>query len=180
MSKEVENSIFSIKGGVKAGEILVGNKPSNRGLKIKILSDWNPKNGGAPPVPFILLDGGNGNRRAIYAKFKDMKFNNAEHFLREVRKLDPKISFPINANIMQLDNSSYVAIDESSRPTDRKAHKDFPSQQWIEDLIIQLGGAVDPSKLLSEIESRFFKAQGMTPPPDCMDRILAMVQEKGR
>ena len=180
MSKEVKNSILGIEDGVKAGAILVGVEPSNRGLKIKILSDWNPKNGGAPPVPFIVLDGGNGKHRTIFAKLKDMRFDDADHFLEEVKEHGLTIKYAINANMMQLDNSSNVVIEGPIKQINPKPHADFPSQQWIEELIIQLGGTVDPSKLLKEIESRFFKARGMAPPPDCLDRVLAMVQEKGR
>lgn len=194
MAHAVKNSIMIT--GIMSGGIAIGPKGANKGLKIRVLFDWKPGRGGPIPGPFKLLDGGTGvartrngqthQRGKIYEKVRAMRteFENGDDFLQEVRKFDPSISHPINANTMQiLEGKPYVAVpqpDESTLVMPQKVSNNLPSKKWIEQLIEQLiaegkgtqAESVQPSVLREAILKDYYDAQGMNPPDGWWERVV--------
>jgi hypothetical protein len=194
MGRAVENSIKIT--GIMSGGIAIGSKGANKGLKIRVLFDWKPGRGGPIPGPFELLHGGTGvartrdgqthQRGIIYEKVRAMRteFEDGNDFLQEVRKFDPSISHPINANTMQiLEGKPYVAVprpDESTLVTPQKVSNNLPSKEWIEQLIEQLiaegkgteAGSVQPSVLREAILKDYYEAKGMNPPDGWWESVL--------
>ena len=161
MGRKKENTIEDT--GIMSGGIAIGNGNANKGLKIRVLFDWDPsKNvksrpGGPIPGPFELLEGGTGVSRTrdgqkhncgeIFEKVraKQTAFEDADDFFEEVRKIAPeaKAKNAINANTMTiLEGKPYAAAPRATGATTLPERKELPgeipSKQWIEELIESL------------------------------------------
>ncbi|SMC26647.1 hypothetical protein SAMN02746041_02714 [Desulfacinum hydrothermale DSM 13146] len=199
MPRADKNSIKDT--GIMSGGIAIGPKGANKGLKIRVLFDWKPDNGGPIPGPFELLDGGTGvsktrdgkkhQRGEIYEKVRALRteFEDGRDFLQEVRKFDPSISHPINANTMHiLEGRPYGAVprpEESTSRMPQRASHDIPSKEYIERLMEQLiaegkgtkEGNVEQSVLREAILKNYYEAQGMNPPDKWWERVLETAKQ---
>jgi len=166
-------------GILRVGEIAVGTSPSNRGLKIKVLSDWKPSKGEAITVPFTVLSGGNGTRGKIYEEFVGRTFRNGEEFLKEARRRDPKISHPINANMMVKEESESVGSTQGEVEMDRRESDDIPSQAYLEGVVkrLQQHSRANDENIRKAVEQEFYKDKGKAAPPNWWERTLAAVFE---
>lgn len=99
-----KDSVYALKRELKKGEILVGIRPSNKGLRIELLANWDPEVQNSPQDRFTVLEGGTGrkDRGKVYERMKEMTFDNEAEFLKEARKADPSIRNPLKANMLYL------------------------------------------------------------------------------
>jgi len=87
--------------GAKGGDLLIGVRPINLAMRLRITTDQQPGVGGRIRGGFRLLDAGSGTYSAALGPLVGRDFAEASDLIALLRRREPKVTYLVHTNSLQ-------------------------------------------------------------------------------